>query len=285
MDEDEKVQSICSMYFEDDPVEYFVVGTAIDDSSAGEECEHGRIIVLQVNEQRQIRIVTEIETNGSVFSVVPFQGMLLAGINSKVQLYRRNTAMDGGFELTSVCGHHGNVLVISMVTRGEFIAVADLVKSVSLLRYVPAADDKSTPSFVTVGRDYTSRWMTSLELLEDDVVVGTEAEGNLHVLKRNTGMMTDEERKKFEAIAEWGLGDVVNRIRKGSIVMNRDGEETIATPQMIFCTIHGAIGVIATIPSQIFGVLSKLQRNMQIALPGVGNLKHEEYVFFAYLLS
>lgn len=33
------------------------------------------------------------------------------------------------------CSHHGNILALYLATRGDFIVVGDLMKSISLLAY------------------------------------------------------------------------------------------------------------------------------------------------------
>ena len=51
------------------------------------------------------------------------QGKLIAGINSKVQLYKWIQAEDGSRELQIECSHTGHVLALFVVTRGDFVIV------------------------------------------------------------------------------------------------------------------------------------------------------------------
>jgi hypothetical protein len=53
------------------------------------------------------------------------QGKLLAGIDSRVQLYRWNEREDGSNELTSECSYSGHVLALYVVTQGDFIIVGE----------------------------------------------------------------------------------------------------------------------------------------------------------------
>lgn len=64
-----------------------------------------------------------------------FNGKLLAAINQKIQLYKWVLRDDGTHELQSECGHHGHILALYVQTRGDFIVVGDLMKSISLLIY------------------------------------------------------------------------------------------------------------------------------------------------------
>ena len=86
LDECECDSSIISCQFDGDPAEYYVVGTAF---ALPEEVEpsRGRILVLKAEEGR-LTLVAEKETKGAVYNLNSFNGKLLAGINSKVQLFK-----------------------------------------------------------------------------------------------------------------------------------------------------------------------------------------------------
>lgn len=86
-------------------------------------------------EDGKLSLVAEKETKGAVYNLNPFNGKLLAGINQKIQLFKWTQRDDGSRELTNECGHHGHILALYVVTRGDFIVVGDLMKSVSLLLY------------------------------------------------------------------------------------------------------------------------------------------------------
>lgn len=50
-------------------------------------CCQGRVLVFSVLDGK-LSLVSEKETRGAVYNVLPFQGSLLTGINSRVQLYK-----------------------------------------------------------------------------------------------------------------------------------------------------------------------------------------------------
>jgi hypothetical protein len=80
--------------------------------------------------------VTDHHVKGAVYTMADFNGKLLSGINSKIQLYTWSPLPhSGGFELRRECGHHGHILALHIATRGDFIIVGDLMKSMSLLVY------------------------------------------------------------------------------------------------------------------------------------------------------
>lgn len=80
-------------------------------------------------------MIAEKETKGAVYSLNAFNGKLLAAINQKIQLYKWMLREDGSRELQAECGHHGHILALYVQTRGDFIVVGDLMKSISLLLY------------------------------------------------------------------------------------------------------------------------------------------------------
>lgn len=86
-------------------------------------------------EDGKLQLIAEKETKGAVYSLSAFNGKLLAAINQKIQLYKWMLREDGTRELQSECGHHGHILALYVQTRGDFIVVGDLMKSISLLIY------------------------------------------------------------------------------------------------------------------------------------------------------
>uniref|UniRef100_A0A2N9H790 RSE1/DDB1/CPSF1 C-terminal domain-containing protein n=1 Tax=Fagus sylvatica TaxID=28930 RepID=A0A2N9H790_FAGSY len=115
----------------------------------------------------KLQLIAEKETKGSVYSLNAFNGKLLAAINQKIQLYKWMLRDDGTRELQSECGHHGHILALYVQTRGDFIVVGDLMKSISLLIYKPeegAIEERA--------RDYNANWMSAVEILDDDIYLG-----------------------------------------------------------------------------------------------------------------
>uniref|UniRef100_A0A7N0V492 DNA damage-binding protein 1 n=1 Tax=Kalanchoe fedtschenkoi TaxID=63787 RepID=A0A7N0V492_KALFE len=125
--------SILSCSFADDNNAYYCVGTAYVLPEENEPTK-GRILVFIV-EDGKLQLISEKETKGAVYSLNAFNGKLLAGINQKIQLYKWTLRDDGTRELQSECGHHGHILALYVKTRGDFIVVGDLMKSISLLIY------------------------------------------------------------------------------------------------------------------------------------------------------
>ncbi len=162
--------------------------------------------------------------------------------------------------------------------------------------------------FVGTYRDYNPNWMTSIEMLDEDTYIGAENAYNLFVARRNSDAPTDEDRSRLELTAEFHLGEFVNRfrhgtfkqlllfldvadtflslfffllllsIRKGSLVMKMaepEGGLSVQT-SLIYGTVNGAIGVIATLPEQHYQFFSMLQHHLNKIIKGVGGFTHEQ---------
>ena len=67
-----------------------------------------------------------------------------------------------GGELSPECGHHGHILALFVESRGDFIVVGDLMKSISLLAY-----KQLDGSIEEIARDYNANWMTAIDICDD----------------------------------------------------------------------------------------------------------------------
>ncbi|GMI74364.1 damaged DNA binding protein 1A [Hibiscus trionum] len=265
--------SILSCSFSDDPNVYYCVGTAYVLPEENEPTK-GRILVFIV-EDGKLQLITEKETKGAVYSLNAFNGKLLAAINQKIQLYKWMLREDGTREIQSECGHHGHILALYVQTRGDFIVVGDLMKSISLLIY-----KHEEGAIEERARDYNANWMSAVEILDDDVYLGAENNFNLLTVRKNSEGATDEERSRLEVVGEYHLGEFVNRFRHGSLVMRFPDSEVGQIPTVIFGTVNGVIGVVASLPHEQYVFLEKLQSNLRKVIKGVGGLSHEQWRSF-----
>lgn len=265
--------SMISCSFSDDNNFYYCVGTAYVLPEENEPTK-GRILVFAVEDGR-LQLIVEKETKGAVYSLNAFNGKLLAAINQKIQLYKWMTREDGSHELQSECGHHGHILALYTQTRGDFIVVGDLMKSISLLVY-----KHEESAIEELARDYNANWMTAVEMIDDDIYVGAENSYNLFTVRKNSDAATDEERGRLEVVGEYHLGEFVNRFRHGSLVMRLPDSEMGQIPTVIFGTINGVIGIIASLPHDHYVFLEKLQATLVKFIKGVGSLSHEQWRSF-----
>lgn len=265
--------SLLSCSFSDDSNVYYCVGTAYVIPEENEPTK-GRILVFIV-EDGKLQLIAEKETKGAVYSLNAFNGKLLAAINQKIQLYKWMLRDDGTRELQSECGHHGHILALYVQTRGDFIVVGDLMKSISLLIY-----KHEEGAIEERARDYNANWMAAVEILDDDVYLGAENNFNLFTVRKNCEGSTDEERARLEVVGEYHVGEFINRFRHGSLVMRLPDSDVGQIPTIIFGTINGVIGVIASLPHEQYVFLEKFQSQLRKVIKGVGGLSHEQWRSF-----
>lgn len=195
-----------------------------------------------------------------------FNGRVLASINSTVRLYEWTDDKDLRLE----CSHFNNVLALYCKTKGDFILVGDLMRSITLLQY-----KQMEGSFEEIARDYQPNWMTAVEILDDDAFLGADNSNNLFVCLKDGAATTDDERQQMPEVAQVHLGDMVNVFRHGSLVMENIGERTTPTSGcVLFGTVSGAIGLVTQIPADYYEFLRKLQENLTDTIKSVGKIDH-----------
>lgn len=263
--------SIISTRLGEDPNVYYVVGTAIVYSEEAEP-KQGRFILFMWKDGK-LQQVAEKEIRGAPYSVIEFNGKLLAAINSTVRLYEWTAER----ELHNECSYYNNIIALYLKTKGDFILVGDIMRSMALLVYKPLEGN-----FEEIARDHQPNWMTAVEILDDDTVLGAENSYNLFVCQKDSAAATDEERQHLAEIGHFHLGEMVNVFRHGSLVMQHPGESTTPTQgSILFGTVNGAIGLVTQLPEEYYTFLNDVQGKLARVIQSVGKINHSFYRAFA----
>lgn len=104
--------SLISAKLGDDPNTYYIVGTAIVNPEEPDP-KVGRIIVFHFNDGK-LHQMAEKEIKGACYSLVEFNGKVLASINTTVRLFEWTNDKDLRLE----CSHFNNVLALFLKTKG-----------------------------------------------------------------------------------------------------------------------------------------------------------------------
>ena len=116
---------------------------------------------------------------------------------------------------------------IDIAITGNIIAVADLMKSVSIVEYKRGTAGLPD-TLEEVARHFQTVWATAVaQVGKDAAFLESDAEGNLMVLQQNTNGITADDRRRLEVISEIRLGEMVNRIRSFDVSANPNA---IVTP-------------------------------------------------------
>ncbi|KAM6979537.1 DNA damage-binding protein 1 [Aplochiton taeniatus] len=252
-----------------DPAVYFIVGTAMVYPEEAEP-KQGRIIVFQYTDGK-LQTVAEKEVKGAVYSMVEFNGKLLASINSTVRLYEWTAEK----ELRTECNHYNNIMALYLKTKGDFILVGDLMRSVLLLAYKPMEGN-----FEEIARDFNPNWMSAVEILDDDNFLGAENAFNLFVCQKDSAATTDEERQHLQEVGVFHLGEFVNVFSHGSLVLQNLGESSTPTQgSVLFGTVNGMIGLVTSLSEGWYSLLLDLQNRLNKVIKSVGKIEHSLYPF------
>ncbi|XP_055682450.1 DNA damage-binding protein 1 [Lutzomyia longipalpis] len=266
----EYAMSLMSAKLGNDPNTYYVVGTAIVNAEEPEP-KIGRIIIYHYADGK-MTIVAEKEVKGACYSLVEFNGKVLASINATVRLFEWTSDKDLRLE----CSHFNNIIALYLKTKGDFILVGDLMRSLTLLQY-----KQMEGSFEEISRDFEPNWMTAIEILDDDTFLGAENNNNLFVCQKDSAATTDEERQRMPEVALFHLGDMINVFRHGSLVMQNVGENTTQTSGcVLYGTISGAIGLVTQIPPNFYEILKNLEERLTHTIKSVGKISHSTWRSF-----
>ncbi|CAM9656294.1 unnamed protein product, partial [Phaeothamnion confervicola] len=260
---------------------FVAVGTAYVQEGQ-QDPRAGRILVFcveGVGADRRVHLAAETRTAGAVYCLSAAEGRLLAGVNSRVCMYRwaprrgaaGAAAARAALELESSL--KCQVVALFMQTRGHFVLVGDLMRSLTLLA-------------LEIARDYDAKWMSAVAMLDDEVFLGAEYCSNLFTVRKNAEAVTEEERARLEPQGEFHLGEIVNRFVRGSLVREptvdaaataEAGGIVLAGQTVLFGTVSGAIGAVLPLAAATFAWLDALQRGMQGVVRGLGITSHADW--------
>ena len=193
----------------------------------------GRLLLFQWAENK-LTLISEKEIKGCCYSLAEFNGKLLACTNSTVRLFEWTAEK----ELRLECSHFNHIIALFCKTKGDFVLIGDLMKSIMLLQYKTMEGN-----FEEIAKDCKPNWMTAIEILDDDVFLGAENSFNIFICQKDSAATTDEERLQMQEVGQFHIGDMINCFRHGSLVMQNLGETSIPTMGcVLFATVGGAIG-------------------------------------------
>ncbi|KAI0234301.1 DNA damage-binding protein 1 [Lamellibrachia satsuma] len=256
--------SLISAKLGDDANTYYIVGTAMVYPEEAEP-KLGRIIMFLYTDGK-LSQVAEKEIKGAAYTLVEFNGKLLASINSTVRLFEWTAEK----ELRVECSYFNSIIALYLKTKGDFILVGDLMRSITLLAYKAMEG-----SFEEIARDFNPNWMTAVEILDDDTFLGAENSFNLFTCQKDSAATTDEERQHLQEVGLYHLGEFVNVFRHGSLVMQHSSETTTPTQgSVLFGTVNGAVGLVTQLPQEFFNFLLEVQNKLAKIIKSVGKIDH-----------
>lgn len=234
--------------------ERFVVGTSyLTDPQLGAESGgdvQGRILVVGIDSDRNPYLVTERNVKGASRCFAVLGDYIVAALAKTVVLYRYNETSSTTAQLDRVASYRPATYPIDLAVEGNIIAVADLMKSVSLIEFTPPADGEPA-KLKEVGRHYAPAWATSVCHFDANSWLESDAQGNLLILERNEAGFTEDDKRRMRLTSEFRLGEIVNKARKVTVDASANA---IVTPQAFIGTVRKSIPPVA---SQFYTILTR----------------------------
>eukprot|EP00795_Rhopilema_esculentum_P011588 gene11587-21825_t len=237
--------ALMSCRLANDPNTYYCVGTSV---VIPEETEpkSGSIILFQLVDGKLIQVASK-EVKGAVYCLQEFNGKILAGINSSVVIFEWTAEK----ELQQECSYCNVILALYLKTKGDFILVGDVMRSMVFLAYKPMEG-----RIEEIAHDYSPNWMSAVEIIDDDTFLGAENSYNLFTCQKDSAATSDDERNTLNETGRFHLGEFVNVFRHGSLIIQHANEQvTPIQSSILFGTVSGAIGLVTTISKEMFDFL------------------------------
>ncbi|KAK3318984.1 mono-functional DNA-alkylating methyl methanesulfonate N-term-domain-containing protein [Apodospora peruviana] len=257
--------------------ERFIVGTSyLPDPDFGAASNiRGRILVFGVDSNRDPYLVLSHDLKGACRCLAIMDGKIVAGLTKTVvvSLYEETSTTTG--RLTRIASYRPSTYPVDVTVQGNMIAVADLMKSVSLVEYVER--DGESPQLIECARHYHSAWATSVSHVDDESWLEADAQGNLMVLVRNPKGVTAEDRRRLQITSEMNLGEMVNRIRKISV---ETSPNAMIVPKAFLGTVEGGIYMFGTIAPHAQDLLLRFQSKLAQVIKTAGDIEFRTYRSF-----
>ncbi|KAF2428256.1 hypothetical protein EJ08DRAFT_735649 [Tothia fuscella] len=248
--------------------ERFVIGTAYLDDAFAENLR-GRILVFEVVENRILKLITELPLKGACRCLAMVDGNIAAALIKTVVIYSFDYNKNPSHgTLTKKCTYRTATAPIDIAVTGNLIAIADLMKSVSVIEYKRGRE--GLPDIlVEVARHYQTTWGTAVASVGQGLWLEGDAEGNLLVLAKEEEGVSEEDRRRLRVVGEVGLGEMVNRIRSVDVV---GVGGAVIVPRAFLGTVDGSIYLFGLISQERQNFLMQLQANLAECVASPGNI-------------
>ncbi len=300
--------------------ERFVVGTSLllePGVAAPRGDVQGRILVFGVGEDRSPYLILSHEVKGACRCLAVMEdGKIVAGLTKTVVVCRYEETSTTTGELTRLASYRPSSYPAEIHVTGNMIAVADLMKSVSVVEYIPGGGDvggdgngkaaskssgagSGSPKLVERARHFGSVWATAVGHVEGESWLEADAQGNLMVLRRNAEGVTAQDQRRMDVTSEMNLGEMVNRIRgvevettPGAMIVPRAFLGTVSLlydesgPPLnpadvdILLQVEGGIYMFGTVAPHAQDLLLRFQAKVADAIKTAGGIDFRTYRAF-----
>ncbi|KAK4161057.1 hypothetical protein QBC43DRAFT_303294 [Cladorrhinum sp. PSN259] len=259
--------------------ERFIVGTSYtpDPEYAVNNDTRGRILVIGIDEYRDPYTILSHPLKGVCRCLGVIGKNIVAGLSKTVVVCEYEEMSTTTAKLTRLASYRPSTHPVELEVKGNIIAVVDLMKSMTLVEFVPAGDENPRPRLIERARHQHAVSGTALCHVDREEWLEADEQGNLMVLQRNVDTVNPEEKQKLRVTAELNLGEMVNRIR-GIKVETSPG--AMIVPRAFLGTVEGGIYMFGTIAPHAQDLLLRFQDKLVEAIPPVGGIAFSRYRAF-----
>lgn len=154
----EKITSLVSIKFDNDPKSYYVVGTELRLLDGDTEHSNHIIVFCYDIYLKKLIKVTEMQITVICYTLIELKGKLLAGMDGIVCLYEWTADQ----ELQLLYRFQHMIAIKHLRAKDNIILAGDWLGSASLLQY-----KESDPFLEEIARDEYHKWTSSIEILSD----------------------------------------------------------------------------------------------------------------------
>ncbi|ROW05634.1 hypothetical protein VSDG_00102 [Cytospora chrysosperma] len=262
------------------PAERFLVGTSFltdSDIPSRNDDTKGRLLVLGVDSEKNPYLILSHNFKGACRCLAVMDDNLIVAALTKtvvVGKYVEESSTSG--KLHKMASYRPSTYPVDLAVEGNIIAIADLMKSISLIEFIPGTDGNAA-MMTERARHYQSAWATAVCHVEGQSWLETDAQGNLMVLRRNPDGPTLEDQRRMEMTSEMNLGEMVNSVRKVSV---ETMPSAMIAPKAFIGTVEGSIYLFGTVAPHAQDLLMRFQSRLADRIRTPGDIKFEKYRSF-----
>ena len=173
------------------------------------------------------------------------------------------------------------------------------MKSVSILTLTSPSSTTSSGEWglTEVARHFATLWSSAVTCVGENEWLAADMEGNLVVLRRNMGGVTEDDKRRLEVVSEGRLGEVVNTIvpvhvlsappareRAGPTTTVANGSAhplgPVVVPKAFLATVEGGVYMLGSISSSFQDLLMRLQNAIAGRIEAPGYMPWAKYRAF-----
>ena len=136
-----------------------------------------------------------------------------------------------------------------------------------------------------VARHFATLWSSAVTNIGENEWLVADMEGNLVILRRNVGGVTEDDRRRLEVVSEGRLGEIVNTIVPVHVPRERAGSTTakpgpVVVPKAFLATVEGGVYMMGSISPSYQDLLMRLQNAVAARIESPGYMPWAKYRAF-----